>query len=133
MSEVSAVWFEQAKRLKIGQAIFIRVANKKEQTALANELEKDREVYAEIEPELASQMFINRALMELKQYVTIERKFRTIYTAFLRDEDGKFSKVSVDPERRRMLVCMKRDKVSKQEAEEILNGLTEDEVEEFFS
>jgi hypothetical protein len=132
MSEISAVWFEQAKRLKIGQTIFIRVANKKEQTAMANELEKDREEFAEIEPEIASQIFINKALMELKQYVTLERKYRTIFTAFFRDEEGKFSKISVDPERSRMLKLMVKDKKSREEIEETLNGLTDNEIEEYF-
>ena len=132
MSEISSVWFEEAKKLKIGQTIFIRVANKKEQTALANELEKDREEYAEIEPEIASQIFINRALMELKQYVTLERKFRTIFTAFFRNEEGQFSKISVDPERSRMLKLMIKDKKPRAEIEEILNGLTDSEIEEYF-
>lgn len=132
MSEISAVWFEKAKSLEVGQAIFVRVADKKEQTALANEFEEEREIWARIEPVLASQIFINKTLMEMKQYVVLERKYRAPFTAFLRDENGSFSKISVDPERKRMLTLMVRDGKDRHEIEEALNGLTDDEIAEFF-
>ena len=31
-SEIAQVWFEEAKKLSVGQALFVRVADKKEQT-----------------------------------------------------------------------------------------------------
>ena len=132
MSEVSSVWFEEAKKLEVGQAIFLRVADKKEQTALALELEKERANYAVINAVHASQLFINKVLKDTKQYVTIERKYRAVFTAFLRDENGAFSKLTVDPERSRMLRLMVKDKKSREEIESTLNGLTEEEVKEYF-
>ena len=133
MSEISAVWFEQAKRLQVGQALFVRVADKKEQTSLANAFEEEREEYAVLEPVHASQIFINKTLMERKQYVVLERKYRAPFTAFFRDEEGKFSKVSIDPERKRIIMLMLKDKKPRSEIEETLNGLTDDEISEFFS
>jgi hypothetical protein len=132
MSEISAVWFEQAKRLEVGQAIFVRVADKKEQTALANEFEEERELWSKIEPVLASQIFINKTLMDMRQYVVLERKYRAPFTAFFRDEKGSFSKITIDPERKRMIRLMLRDEKERQEIEEALNGLTDDEISEFF-
>jgi hypothetical protein len=132
MSEVSNVWFEAAKRLEVGQAIFVRVADKKEQTSLANSFEEDRELYAQIDPVHASQIFINKTLMDMKQYVVLERKYRAPFTAFFRDENGSFSKISIDPERKRMIRLMLRDGKPRQEIEEALNGLTDDEISEFF-
>lgn len=133
MSEISTVWFNEAKKLEVGQSLFIRVADKKEQTALANAFEEEREQYAEIDPVHASQIFINKTLMERKQYVVLERKYRAVFTAFLRNETGEFSKVSLDPDRRRMLTLMVRDKISREEIESTLNGLTDEEILEFFS
>ena len=132
MSEITEVWFEQAKKLDVGQALFIRVADKKEQTKIANEFEEERELFASIDPVLASQIFINKTLFERKQYVVLERKYRVPFTAFFRDENGKLSKLSVDPERRRMLVLMIKDGKSRDEIESTLNGLTEDEIKEFY-
>lgn len=131
-SEIARIWFEQAKRLEVNQAIFIRVQNKKEQTQLANELEEEKDEWAVIEPVLASQVFINKTLLERKQYVVLERKYRAIFTAFLRDTDGKFSKLSVDPDRERTLKLMLKDGKSRKEIEEILNGLTDYEIAEFY-
>lgn len=132
MSEISSVWFDQAKKLEVGQAIFVRVADKKEQTKLANEFEEEREVYALIDPIHASQIFINKTLMEMKQYVVLERKYRAPFTAFFRNEEGAFSKVSIDPERKRMIRLMIKDGKDRTEIEDTLNGLTEEELSEFF-
>ena len=132
MSELSQVFFEEARRLEVGQALFIRVADKKEQTKLANEFEEERELYAQIDPIHANQIFINKTLMERKQYVVLERKYRAVFTAFFRDKEGKFSKLSVDPERRRILKLMLKDRKTRSEIEEALNGLTDEEVREFF-
>jgi hypothetical protein len=131
-SEVVSVWFEEAKKLNVGQSLFIRVANKKEQTKLANEFEDAREEYATIDSIHASQIFINKTLMERKQYVVLERKYRAIFTAFLRDENGIFTKVSVDPDRSRILSLMLKDGKSRTEIEETLNGLTDEEIVEHF-
>ena len=132
MSEISQVWFEEAKKLEVGQALFLRVADKKEQTALANELEAEREFYSQIDPVHASQIFINKTLKDRKQYVVLERKYRAVFTGFRRDEAGNFSKLSVDPERKRMLRLMIKDGLAREEIEETLNGLTDDEISEFF-
>jgi len=132
MSEIAQVWFEQAKQLEVGQAIFVRVANKKEQIALSNDFESERELYAKVDPVHASQIFINKTLMDMRQYVVLERKYRAPFTAFFRDTEGGFSKLSVDPERKRMLKLMLKDSKPRKEIEEVLNGLTEEEIEEFF-
>ena len=132
MSEITKVWFEQAVRLQVNEAIFVRVADKKEQTALANEFEKEREIYSELDPVHASQIFINKTLMDRKQYVVLERKFRTPFTAFFRDSQGKFSSVTIDPERKRFIKVMITDGRDRTEIESTLNGLTDEEREEFF-
>lgn len=132
MSEIASVWFDKVKELKVGQAIFLRVGSKKEQTSLANELEKERDQFALIDPVHASQIFINKTLKDMKQYVTLERKYRAPFTAFLRDESGEFSKVTIDPDRKRMLRLMVKDKIAREEIEETLNGLTDEEIAEFF-
>lgn len=133
MSEIAKVWFEKSKHLEVGQALFIRVADKKEQTSVANEFERERDDYAILDPVHASQIFINKTLMECKQYVVLERKYRAVFTAFLRNEDGKFSKLTVDPERARMLKLMVKDKKSREEIESVLNGLTEEEIKEYYT
>jgi hypothetical protein len=132
-SEIAQVWFEEAKKLSVGQALFVRVADKKEQTSLANEFEEERKLFSQIEPVHASQIFINKTLKERKQYVVLERKYRAPYTAFLRDVNGSFSKVNIDPERRRILTLMLKDGKDRVEIEEVLNGLTDNEIEEYFS
>jgi len=132
MNEIASVWFEEGKRLKINQAIYIRVANKSEQTALANELEKEKEAWAAVDPVQASQIFINKTLKDRNQYVVIEKKYRAVFTAFHRDEKGIFRKISVDPDRGRILRLMLKDKKSRAEIEDVLNGLTDAEIEEYF-
>ena len=132
MSEITRIWFEEGKKLKIGQAIFIRVASKKEQTAIAKALEKEKESYTKVEPMLASQLFIAKTLKNLKPYVIIERKYRSPYIAFLKDTDGTLSKLTIDPERRRQIRLMLKDKRPREEIEDCLNGLTEEEIAEFY-
>lgn len=132
MSEVTKVWFDQAKKLQVDEAIFIRVANKKEQTALANEFERERELYSELDPVHSSQVFINKTLKDRKMYVVLERKFRTPFTAFFRDSQGKFSSITIDPERKRVIKVMIGDGKTREEIEDTLNGLTDDERAEFF-
>ncbi len=132
MSDIAKVWFDEAKEIKIGEAIFLRVANKDEQTTLANEMEKERKLFASLDPIHASQLFVNKVLKNLKQYVVIERKYRSPYTAFLKDTEGNLSKLTIDPERKRQLRLMIKDKKSRAEVEDALNGLTEDEIEEFY-
>ena len=131
-SELAKVWFEEAKKLAVGQALFVRVVDKKEQNTLANEFEEERKLFSQLEPIHASQIFINKTLKERKQYVVLERKYRAPYTAFLRDANGVFSKINIDPERRRILTMMLKDGKSREEIEETLNGLTDGEIEEFF-
>lgn len=132
MSEFTSIWFAEAIKLEVGQALFFRVAEKKEQTALALEFEKEREEFAVVDSVHASQIFITKTLKEMKQYVVVERKYRTPFTAFLQDKGGKFSKISIDPERNRMLRLMIKDKKPRTEIEEVLNGLTDEEIKAFF-
>lgn len=131
-SELASVWFEEAKKLEVGQALFIRVGNKQEQTKLAREFEEERTTYAKLDLVHASQLFINKVLKERKQYVVIERKYRAPFTAFMRDEKGVFTKLTVDPERRRLLTLMTKDGLTREEIEDTLNGLTDNEIAEFF-
>jgi hypothetical protein len=132
MSEISNVWFEEIKKLDFDQALFFRVANKTEQIDLANALEKERETFSKFNPLHASQIFINKTLKNRKQYVTAERKYRSPFTAFFKNSDGELSKLTIDPGRRRQLQLMIKDKKPREEIEDALNGLTEDEIKEFY-
>jgi hypothetical protein len=132
MSEFTSIWFEKVIKLEMNQALFFRVADKKEQTALANEFDKERAEFASLDPVHASQIFITKTLKDRSQYVVLERKYRTPFTAFLRDGEGKFSKVTIDPSRNRMLRLMMKECKPREEIEEALNGLTDEEVTEFF-
>lgn len=133
MNEIVTVWFEEAKKLEIGESLHIRVANKKEQTQLANEFEEARNEWSSIEPVHASQIFILKTLAERKQYVVLERKYRAPFTAVKRNANGKLEKISVDPERTRILQLMIKDRKSIEEIEEVLNGLTEQERKFYFN
>ena len=132
-SEIAQIWFEEAKKLLVGQAIFVRVVDKKEQNTLANEFEEERKLFAQLEPVHASQIFINKTLKDRRQYVVLERKYRAPFTAFIRDDKGVFSKLTIDPERKRILALMLKDGKSREEIEETLNGLTDSEIMEYFS
>lgn len=132
MSEIAQVWFEEGCKLSIGEAIFLRVINKREQDTIAAELEDERDRFATIDPTHASQLFINKTVLSAKLYVVIERKYRAPFTAFHRSAEGQFTKVAVDPTRRRMIRLMLKDGKSREEIEGVCNGLTEAEVTEFF-
>ncbi|MCC7570659.1 hypothetical protein KO465_04885 [Candidatus Micrarchaeota archaeon] len=132
MSEFTKAWFEEAKNLSYEEALYIRVANKKEQTSVMNDFIKEKEEYEAVDPELAGQLFINRSTKDMKFYVVIERKYRTVFSAFKRDATGNFTKISIEPERRRMIMLMLSDDKTRKEIEEILGELTEQEVQEFF-
>lgn len=132
MEIIASAWFEEAKNLKINQAIFLRVANKLEQNKLASSLERAREEYFTIDPINASQFFINKVLKNARQYVVIERKYRAPFTALFKDENDIMSKISIDPERCRIIRLMIGDNKPREEVEEILNGLTEEEINRFY-
>jgi len=132
MSEISKVWFSEIKKLDVGQALFFRVTNKVEQVQLANAFEAEKELFSSFDPVHASQIFINKTLKNLKQYVTVERKYRSPFVAFLKDTDGSLSKLTIDPERRRQITLMLKDKKSREEIEDAMNGLTDEEIKEYF-
>ena len=132
MSELSRIWFEEAKKLQFNEAIFIRVANKLEQTSVARELELEKEQLAITNTILSSQLFINKTLKNGKQYVVIERKYRAPFEAFFKNSSGEFSKISIDPDRQRQLYLMIKDGYSKEKIEEAMNGLTESELNQHF-
>lgn len=132
MSVLANAWFHECKKLKMNQAIFLRVANKAEQIELANDLEKERKDFAQIDLVHASQLFINKVLRNAKQYVVVERRYRTPLTAFLKDENEVLHKISIDPERHRMIRFMLKDGKSRDEVEELMNGLTEEEIKSFY-
>jgi hypothetical protein len=132
MSEIAKVWFNQARKLEVNEAIFIRVANKSEQNDIATALEKERELFSNLKPVHASQLFINKVLKNMKQYVVLERKYRAPFTAFFKSTNGELSKLTIDPDRERQLMLMVKDKKSRKEIEEALNGLTESEENEYF-
>ena len=132
MPQTAKIWFEEIKKLEIDQALFFRVANKAEQTELANDIDKERELFAKFDPLHASQIFINKTLKNMKQYVVVERKYRTPFTAFFKDSEGNLSKLTIDPERRRQLILMLKDKKPREEIEDAMNGLTDNEINEFF-
>jgi hypothetical protein len=132
MSELAEFWFAKATKLEIGQAIYIRCANKQEQAALAAEFEELKDKYYPVDSKVAAQLFVYKKLKERKQYVTIERRYRAPFTGFLQDVDGSFSKVTIDPDRYRIIKLMLVDGYSREEIESTLEGLTEEEVDEFF-
>ena len=80
----------------------------------------------------ASQLFINKVLRNMKQYTVIERKYRSPFVGFFKDTFGTLTKIVVDPDRQRQLNLMIKDKKSREEIEEALNGLTDEEVMEFY-
>ena len=92
LATIASAWFYKCKDLEIGEAVLLRVADKKEQTALANAFEEERSALAEADPVLASQLFISKTLIRRKQYVVVERKYRTPFTAFLRTTEGELEK-----------------------------------------
>jgi len=129
---IAKVWFNRAKKLEIDEAIFLRVASKAEQTSLALALEKEKEEFSKLDTVHSSQLFIKKTLKNMKQYIVIERKYRAPYTAFLKSASGKLSKLTIDPERDRQIRLMQEDGKAREEVENALNGLTDDEIEEFY-
>lgn len=132
MSTIASIWFEEILKLEVDQAILLRVNNKKEQVKLCNEIEAERVRLSKVDPVIASQLYTKKTLIDAKQYVVVERKFRTPYTAFLKDAQGVVSKISIDPERSRMIKLMIKDKKPRSEVEETLNGLTDEEIEKYY-
>lgn len=132
MNDIVLVWFEQAKQLEIGESIYIRVANKKEQTQLANEFEELKSEWSQIDPTHSSQLFVLKTLAERKQYIVLERKYRAPFTAVKKSANGVLEKISVDPDRSRILQLMLKDKKPREEIEEVLGGLTEQERKFYF-
>jgi len=132
MSELSETWFEEAKKLEIGQSIMIQVMDKPERTAFVNELKEERARFAQIEPTLALQLVINGVRKDGRFWVVVERKARAPLKGIMRNPDGSYQEIEIDPQRRRMLNLMLKDGLSREEIEDCLGGLTEDEEKEYF-
>lgn len=130
--EIAKTWMSKVKKLSIDEAIYFRVANKDEQIILANAFEKEIETFSRLDPVHASQLKISKVLKNLNQYVLIERKYRTPFIAFFKASSGELSKISVDPDRQRQISLMVKDGRPRSEIEETMNGLTDEEIEEFF-
>lgn len=132
MSEIADTFFPKIVKLEVGQAIWIRTANKSEQKSLIKDLEELKDKYEMVDSVIASQLFIYDTLKDRKQYVVVERRYRAPFVAFLKDKDNSFSKITLDPDRLRMIRLMINDGYTKDEVNNAVNGLTEDEINEFF-
>ena len=134
MKEAIADWFEmEVKKLGIDEALYIRVLDTKEQTEVALEMEKEKSKLAKIDPLLSNQLFVNKVKRDDKFYVTIRRRYRTPFVGFKQNSKGIFSKITIDPERRRIIELMVKDGKSKTEVEETLGGLTDEELQKYFT
>lgn len=133
MSELSQNWFAEAIKLEIGQSLMMQVLSKKEQTAFANELEEEKSGYMMTEPVRASQLVIFKTRKDARFWVVINRKDRAPLKGLIKNPDGTYQEIAIDPYRRRMITLMLKDGYKKEAIEENLEGLTDDEEKEFFN
>jgi hypothetical protein len=129
---MSESWFAEAVKLEIGQSLMIQVLSKKEQTAFANELEEEKTGYAMVEPIHASQLNIFKTRKDSRFWVVVQRKERATLKGLIKDFDGAYREVVIDPQRRRMITLMLKDGYKKEQIEDNLEGLTDAEEKEFF-
>jgi hypothetical protein len=132
MSTLAESWFAESVKLEIGQSLMVQVLSKKEQTQFANEMEEEKTGYAMIEPVHASQLNIFKTRKDSRFWVVVQRKDRATFKGLIKDIDGTYREISIDPERRRMITLMLKDGYKKTQIENTLEGLTEDEDKEFF-
>lgn len=132
MSELSETWFEEAKKLEVGQSVMIQVMDKTERTAFVNELKEERARFAQIEPGIALQLGIAGVRKDGRYWAVITRKARAPLKGVIRNTDGTYTEIEIDPQRRRMLTLMVKDGLKREEIEECLGGLTEEEEKEYF-
>jgi hypothetical protein len=130
---MSESWFAEAVKLEIGQSLMIQVLSKKEQTAFANELEEEKVGYAMAETIHASQLNIFKTRKDSRFWVVVQRKDRATLKGLIKDVDGTYQEVVIDPQRRRMITLMLKDGYKKEQIEDNLEGLTEAEEKEFFN
>jgi hypothetical protein len=106
------IWFEMAKELDPGKSIFLPVSSKKEQTEIARLLRELKNEYIKVDPDQAMSLLIDSMFKDGKHFVFIKKIYATPLIGFLRDaEDG----------------------LSKDEIECNLGGLSDEEVEKYFS
>lgn len=132
MSSMSEAWFAEATRLEIGQSLLIQVLNKKEGRDLIKELNDERTGFSITQPIHASQLAMSVNRKDNRFWVVVSRKARAPLKGVIKEPDGSFREIVIDPERRRIITLMIKDGLSKEEMEETLDGLTEEEEREFF-
>ena len=132
MSELSQNWFAEAIKLEIGQSLLIQVMSKKEQTSFANELEEEKAGYLMTEPIKASQLVIFKTRKDSRFWVVVNRKDRAPLKGLIKNPDGTYQEIAIDPYRRRIITLMLKDGYKKEQIEDNLEGLTDAEEKEFF-
>jgi len=132
MSELSTAWFEEAKRLEFDQSLMVQVLDKKEQKAFVKEMEEERRAYSFADPVHASEFVVFGTRRDGRFWVVVSRKQRAPLRGLVRNPDGSYEEVQIDPQRRRMLSLMVKDELPRAEIEEILGVLTEEEERIFF-
>ena len=132
MSDLSQSWFAEAIKLHIGQSLLIQVMSKKEQTAFANELEEEKQGFLMIEPLHGSQLIITKTRKDARFWVVVSRKDRAPLKGLVRNPDGTYNEIEIDPYRRRMITLMLKDGHKRPVIEDTLEGLTDAELKEFF-
>jgi hypothetical protein len=96
MSLIAEEWVTKAMNLQDGEAIYIEVPNKHEQTVLKGELLKVKEGIKAIYPEEMSKIDITRKLKDRKFFVCISKEPTTLLEGFVRDNNGQVSVVVLD-------------------------------------
>ena len=132
MSELTEAWFEEAKKLKPDEKLYLQVMSKIDQTELARNMLEERENYSQVDPVHAAQITVSKVRKDGRFWVVLQKKLRAPVVGLIKGTDGKYNEVKIDPMRRRMLNLMLKDCLSRKEIEENLDGLTEEELEEFF-
>lgn len=127
-------WFERAKELEPEQSILLPVSSKLEQTAIARKLREVKNDYIKIDPKMAMSINIGILTKDNQCFVTLKKTYATPMIGFLRDNEGKMSKIDIsgDVDRDRMIRLMIKDGLSKEEISSNLGGLTPTEEDKFF-
>lgn len=136
-SQVLIAWFDQAIDMDEGNEIFLPCINEKAANSLKTRFYRVRSAYKDVDPVTAEAITFSPIWRDGKCYLKIKKEFKTVISGFMKSPpseefpEGEVTTIDikVNQERKRTLLKMIRNNLTKKAIEKELGKLTEKELE----
>ena len=122
-------WLTEAHNLKPDESIFLMCENRTDSKNMLKQFKQELKILSEIDPLKASKITVSTSIRDQRYWIEIKGTYGSPLVGFKKTAEGTVRIRVEDPDRRRMLLCMKEDGFSLKEIEEEEGPLSGEEKE----